>query len=593
MNNESSAHTEGGRVQGRVQERLQGLVQRRKLPTIDTTLHENPVVHRVLSARGVRHPDELKLSLQEIPTPNTLPDIQLAVQRLIEARRHQQRVLIVGDYDCDGATSTAVAVLGLKMLGFEQIAFFVPERIKFGYGLSAEIVDIARNEFQAQLIVTVDNGIASADGVARASAYGIDVLVTDHHLAPDDLPEAVALVNPNLPGSEFPSPNLAGVGVIFYTLLALRSELKRVEDVYCKAPLAELLDLVAIGTVADVVPLDAVNRTLVEQGLRRIRANKTRPGVKALLKVAGKRHETITTQDIGFGIGPRLNAAGRIDDMRIGVQCLLADNDELARALADRLNALNRERQSIEAQMRASANEQLEVLALNDNHVSDAFGLCFKGEQWHQGVIGILAGRIKESTHKPVIAFAQDTEATLKGSARSIPGVHIRDVLQNIVTRHPDYVQQFGGHAMAAGLTICASRFDAFTVAFNDAVKEALGGVHRARDYLSDGTLDAGERTLETALLLAKIMPWGQAFEAPVFDGIMRIHTQKILKEAHLKLSLICPESDQRLEAIAFNQRPVAREGELVQIVYSLDSNDYKSSTTLQLRIQHLAHVPD
>jgi len=566
-------------------------VVRRAVPSLPEPLHDNSLVHRVLAARGVKHSDELALSLKQLPRPDSLPNIEQAVQRLLEARNNGQRVLIVGDYDCDGATSTVVAMLGLKMLGFTSLDFFIPERINYGYGLSPAIVDLARDEFQAQLIVTVDNGVASVAGVAHAAANNIDVVVTDHHLAPDVLPDAVAIVNPNLPDGQFPGQNLAGVGVIFYTLLAIRSHLKHLEDTHCNAPLHELLDLVAIGTVADVVPLDALNRTLVENGLRRIRGDRTRPGVKALLHVAGKGFETINTQDIGFGIGPRLNAAGRIADMRVGVQCLLSESDDNARALADRLNAFNRERQNIEAQMRESALEQLDALTLDDGAVSTAFGLCLKDEQWHQGVIGILAGRLKEKTFKPVVVFTADSDGVLKGSARSIPGVHIRDVLQNIATRHPDCISQFGGHAMAAGLSLDATQFDLFRVAFDDAVKQTLKGHQSVRRFLSDGPLEPSERTLENAQLLVNIMPWGQMFEAPVFDNALRIHSQKILKQAHLKLVLECPLSGQKMDAIAFNQQPVANDGEMVNVVYALDVNFYRDAYTLQLRIEHLEAV--
>ncbi len=563
-------------------------IVRRPVPEVPEPLHDNPLVHRVLSARGVRHRSELLLRLADLPKPAKLPGIDRAVQRLLHARESAERILIVGDYDCDGATSSTVALLGLAMLGFKHVDYVIPSRFELGYGLSPAIVDIAHQEYRADLIVTVDNGVASVDGVVQATAYGIDVVVTDHHLAPEVLPDAVAIVNPNLPGADFESSNLAGVGVIFYTLLAVRAQLKAQRDTFQNAPLQSLLDLVAIGTVADVVPLDCVNRILVEQGLRRIRAGQTRPGVLALLDVAGKSAATITTQGIGFGIGPRLNAAGRLDDMRVGVQCLLSETSDAAMTVARQLQSLNQSRQSIEGDMRKSAQEQLEQLALDSLMVDEQYALCMKDETWHQGVIGILAGRIKESTYKPVVVFTEDDDAHLKGSARSIPGVHIRDVLQNIATLHPGMIVKFGGHAMAAGLTLPKTSFDAFQVAFNAAVKQVLDGTHSAREYLTDGPLSSPELTLENAELLESIMPWGQGFEAPLFCDTFRVISQKVVGTGHLKMVLEPADSAQRLDAIAFNQPPVPGDDVMLQAVYALDANRFRDRCSLQLRVQHL-----
>ena len=412
-------------------------------------------------------------------------------------------------------------------------------------------------------------------------------MVTDHHLAPDELPAAVALVNPNLPGATFEGINLAGVGVIFYTLMALRSRLKTLDDKHSKAPLVQLLDLVAIGTVADVVPLDNLNRKLVEQGLRRIRTGHTRPGVLALLGVAGKTPERISTQDIGFGIGPRLNAAGRIDDMRLGVQCLMSKTPENARLLADELNALNEKRRRIGSEMEQEAVEQLAQLNRNSTHHDDTFGICLKNELWHQGVIGILAGRLKLQENKPVIVFTEDDADHLKGSGRSIAGVHIRDALQNIVARHPGLITKFGGHSMAAGLTLPKASFECFAAAFNDAIKQQLSGRHRMREYLTDGSLSTSERTLENALLLSNSMPWGQGFEAPVFFDQFRVLMQKAVGKGHLKMQLRAADSEQTLDAIAFNQSPVVANREWVQVVYSLDANYFRNTYTLQLQVQH------
>ena len=413
------------------------VVRSRDIPATIPSLHENELVHRILAARGVSDPGELEFSLADLPRPDALPDIDIAVDRLLKARKGNEKILIVGDYDCDGATSTTVAMLGLHLLGFKRLDYLIPSRFMYGYGLSPAVVDLARAEHEPDLIVTVDNGIASVDGVASANALGIDVVVTDHHLAPSQLPDACALINPNVPGSQFPATHLAGVGVIFYTLLAVRSQLQKRRDPFSRAPLADLLDLVAIGTVADVVPLDKFNRILVEQGLRRIRAGRTRPGVIALLNEAGRSNDSVSTQDIGFGIGPRLNAAGRLDDMRLGVQCLMSDNEPLAHSLAGALNGLNQKRRVIEQEMRSMAEEQLASLSTDHASLETAYSVCLLDESWHQGVIGILASRIKEQHHRPVIVFTADDEANLKGSARSIKGIHIRDVLQEIVAEHP------------------------------------------------------------------------------------------------------------------------------------------------------------
>ncbi|MFK8083854.1 MAG: single-stranded-DNA-specific exonuclease RecJ [Granulosicoccus sp.] len=565
-------------------------ISERAVPQLAEPLHANPLLHRILAARGVCDARELAFSLADIPRPDTLPAIDLAVDRLLKARDKGERVLIVGDYDCDGATSTAVALLGLGMLGFNDVDYLIPDRFEFGYGLSPAITDVAQREYQPRLIVTVDNGVASVDGVARAAEHGMDVVITDHHLAPAILPDAVAIVNPNLPQANFDGRNLAGVGIIFYTLLAVRARLKRLNDPFASAALTELLDLVAIGTIADVVPLDALNRTLVEQGLRRIRAGRTRPGVLALLKAAGKNSETITTQDIGFGIGPRLNAAGRLDDMRIGVQCLLGDTSEVAERIAEQLNSLNSSRQSIEREMREAAAIQMDMLSFEAESSEDSFAVCLMDESWHQGVIGILAGRIKDATFKPVVVFTLDDGDNLKGSARSIPGVHIRDVLQNIVARHPGMVAKFGGHAMAAGLTLSRKAFEKFRQAFNDEVKDVLNGQHRERQYLTDGSLADSERTLENATLIGSFMPWGQGFEAPLFHDVFRVVQQKSVgrDQSHLKLLLESTDTGQRIHAIAFNQPCVSNVENHLSVVYSLDANLFRDSYTLQLRVQYL-----
>lgn len=571
-------------------------IRQRDVPDSIALLHENDLVHRILAARGVTNSAELNFSLADLPRPDSLPDIDKAVARLLQARTRGEKVLIIGDYDCDGATSTTVAMLGLELLGFEHVDYLIPSRFTYGYGLSPAIVDVAHTEHSPQLIVTVDNGIASVEGVARATELGIDVLVTDHHLAPDVLPHACALVNPNIRGAQFPAKNLAGVGVIFYTLLAVRSALQKHRDPHSRAQLAQLLDLVAIGTVADVVPLDQVNRTLVEQGLRRIRAGQSRPGVNALLKVAAREPEGMSTQDIGFGVGPRLNAAGRLDDMRLGVQCLLSDSDALAQRLAAALNSLNQKRRVIEQDMRAMADEQLETLNLASAGLQDAFGICLMDDSWHQGVIGILAGRIKEQLHRPVIVFTADDDTNLKGSARSIQGVHIRDVLQEIVAQNPGMIEKFGGHAMAAGLTLPRKHYEAFNMAFEATIKRMVNNRHAEREFVTDGSLSTVERTLETAQLLTNLMPWGQAFEAPVFADDFVVKTQRTVGNGHLKLTLLHGDSqlsrvqsgDDVVDAIAFNCSVTVEPGDAVFMVYSLDVNTWRDRQSLQLRVHHL-----
>lgn len=561
----------------------------RRVPQMSNSLHANALVHRLLAARGVTDVAELEFSLADLPRPDTLPDIDKAVARLLQARERAERLLIIGDYDCDGATSTTVAMLGLQMLGFEQVDFLIPSRFRFGYGLSPAIVDVAHETRQPAVILTVDNGVASVEGVERARHWGIDVVVTDHHLAPAILPAAVAIVNPNIPGATFPATSLAGVGVIFYTLLALRRKLAEQGDAHGKARLADLLDLVAIGTVADVVPLERSNRILVEQGLRRIRGGHTRPGVLALLKVAGKEPGNLSTQDIGFGIGPRLNAAGRLDDMTVGVRCLMATTSAEALALAAALNELNQQRRSIEQGMRESAETQLLKADMTGLQTSDTFSICLKDDGWHEGVIGILAGRIKDSLHRPCVVFAGDDDGNLKGSARSIKGVHIRDVLQSIVTLHPGLIEKFGGHAMAAGLTLPRASFERFRDSFEQAVKQAMGGHLSMREYEVDGSLSCAERTLDNARLLEHLMPWGQAFEAPLFTGNFIVASQREVSDGkHLKMTLEDLQTQSTVDAIAFNCTAVTSEGEEVRLVYSLEVNTWRERQQLQLRVHHL-----
>ena len=610
-------------------------VVRRAVPGDREDLHADPLARRVLLARGVSEPAELRFALADLPPPDTLPDIDAAVRRLLAARAAGERVLIVGDYDCDGATSTAVAVLGLRALGFRDVDYLVPNRFSDGYGLSPAIVRAAVAARSPGLIVTVDNGVASVEGVAVAREAGVDVVVTDHHLPPESLPDAVAIVDPNLAGSAFPRGNLAGVGVIFYVLLALRAALARTGDGAATANLAELLDLVAIGTVADVVPLDRLNRTLVEQGLRRIRAGRTRPGVLALLERAGRDPARLASVDIGFALGPRLNAAGRLDDMRRGIECLLSESAEEAAALAGELDALNTERRRVERQMRAEAEHRLAELpppaygpggrppagesgtdgtlpgvgvgvgvgvrdgvattgAGTDVATGTApFGVCLFDAGWHQGVIGILAGRLKERLHRPVVVFTTDGERRVKGSARSIPGVHVRDVLQAIATRSPEMLEAFGGHAMAAGMTLSRERLGAFADAFDAEVRRTLDGRLPAREWLSDGPLGASLRTLESARLLGRLMPWGQGFEAPQFDGEFEVLESRTVGAGHLKMTLAgIDERGERepapVDAIAFGEERVFAAGTRLALVYALDVNRWRDAESLQLMVRHV-----
>jgi len=562
------------------------LVQVRDVPDISPPLHASAAAHRILAARGVTDVSELDFSLAHLPTPDTLPGIDKAVARLRLARARQERITVVGDYDCDGATSTTVAVLGLAMMGFEQVDYLVPNRFEYGYGLSPAIVDVAKCG-DPSLILTVDNGVASVDGVERANELGIDVVVTDHHLPPAQLPQAVAIVNPTLANAKFPSRNLAGVGVLFYVLLALRRALAEDDNAAGSAPLADLLDLVAIGTVADLVSLDRVNRTLVEQGLRRIRAGRSRPGVLALIKVAGHDHESLSTTDIGFGIAPRLNAAGRLDDIAWGIRCLLSEDAHDAHELATALDTFNKERRQIEAGMRESASAQL--ARIDTDNSEDRFGICLMDATWHQGVIGIVAGRLKERLHRPVVVFTADDEDTLKGSARSIPGVHVRDVLQAIVARHPGMIDKFGGHAMAAGLSLPREQFESFEEAFDEEVRRVLNDQRPTKTWVTDGSLDTEELDLDTALLLSSLMPWGQGFAAPTFNNDFLVKTAKPVGKGHLKLSVVTDHGS--LDAIAFNCATPVQHGDWVRLVYSLDVNRWRNRVSLQLKVLHLEPV--
>ncbi|PTU75837.1 single-stranded-DNA-specific exonuclease RecJ [Pseudomonas mangrovi] len=548
-----------------------------------------PLLTRLYAARGVRSAEELDKGLARLIPYQQLKGIEAAVELLVEALERRSRILIVGDFDADGATASAVGVLGLRMLGAAQVDYLVPNRFEFGYGLTPEIVAVAC-ERRPDLLITVDNGISSVEGVAAARAAGMQVLVTDHHLPGPQLPAADAIVNPNQPGCEFPSKALAGVGVIFYVLLALRARLRELGWFAARAEpnLAELLDLVALGSVADVVPLDANNRILVSQGLARIRKGFARPGLKAVLEVAGKQAARISSSDLGFILGPRLNAAGRLDDMSLGIECLLCEDEALAHDMAAQLDQLNQDRKAIEQGMQREALAQLKDLPLDDL----PFGLCLFEADWHQGVIGILASRLKERYHRPTIAFADAGEGVLKGSARSIPGLHIRDALDAVAARHPGLISKFGGHAMAAGLSLPQAHFGAFAAAFDAEVRRQLCAEDLTGRLLSDGQLGAEEFHLELARALRHAGPWGQHFPEPLFHGVFQLVQQRLVGERHLKMTLKSECGSVQLDAIAFNvdrelwPNPQVRWAELA---YRLDLNEFRGQESVQLLVTHLA----
>ncbi|MDX1754463.1 MAG: single-stranded-DNA-specific exonuclease RecJ [Marinobacter sp.] len=555
-----------------------------------------PLLRRLYAARGVNSEQQLNYTLKHLASPLDMRGIDRAVELLAGAIRDNQRVLVLGDFDADGATSTAVAVLGLSMLGLADVDFRVPSRFADGYGLTPGILHRLQAEGALpDLLVTVDNGISAIEGVAEARKLGVKVLVTDHHLAGDTLPEADAIVNPNQPNCPFLSKNAAGVGVMFYVLTALRRRLRELGELPEPEPnLGSLLDLVALGTVADVVPLDHNNRIFVEQGLRRIRQGLARPGILALLEVAGRDYRQISATDLGFVVGPRLNAAGRLDDMSVGIACLLAGSSEEARRLASELDTFNRERRSIERDMKSQAQDLLASMSLDLEGLP--WGLALFDPDWHQGVIGILAARIREQTHRPVIAFApgEDSEE-IKGSARSIPGLHIRDVLAMVDTRHPGMLKKFGGHAMAAGMTIAHQDLDAFAEAFDLAVRDTITAEDLEAVITTDGPLAPHELTLETANLLRRAGPWGQHFPEPLFDGEFQVISQRVVGQNHLKLVLRPHGSAEVVDGIAFNTGAEVPDYTQTgaRVVYKPDANTFRGRTSLQLLIDYLEPVSD
>lgn len=546
----------------------------------------DPVLARVYAARGIDDPALLGRRLQELLPDSQMKGVPAAVERLLKAFEQQEKILIVGDFDCDGATSTSVGLLGLRMLGAAEVDYLVPNRFEYGYGLSPEIVDVAAQN-KPDLVITVDNGISSIEGVARAQSLGIDVIVTDHHLAGAELPDACAIVNPNQPGCDFIAKSTCGVGVIFYVLIALRRALDERGWFNGKAPnLASLLDLVALGTVADVVPLERNNRALVWQGLQRIRAGQARPGLLALIEVSGRNRSRLVASDLGFAIAPRLNAAGRLEDMSIGIECLLEENYDRALEMARSLDDLNKERRGIEQEMQHQALELLGQLSLNDQELP--FGLCLYDEYWHQGVIGILASRIKERVHRPVIAFAPGDDGEIKGSARSINGFHIRDGLDAVAAKHPGLLKKFGGHAMAAGMTIAADDLPAFREAFDTEVRRQLDAADLTQRILTDGELAEAEFSMTLAEELRNAGPWGHQFPEPLFEGRFHLLQQRIVGQRHLKMVVMPEGGTLALDAIAFNVDTLVWPDESLQrvrLVYRLDVNEFRGQRTLQLMV--------
>jgi single-stranded-DNA-specific exonuclease len=559
------------------------------LPAFGAALH--PVLRRVYAARGVDSDDDLDLSLDRLLPVGTLDGVAAAAE-LLARHRAAGRILVIGDFDADGATSTALMLRALRALKFDHVDFLVPNRFRFGYGLTPEIVALAR-ERRPSLIVTVDNGVSSLAGVAAARALGVAVLVTDHHLPGAELPDAQVIVNPNLADSRFGSRALAGVGVAFYVIAALARILAVPEF-----RTADLLDLVALGTVADVVPLDRNNRVLVSQGLKRIRAGRCAPGITALLESAGRDPRRITAADLGFAVAPRLNAAGRLTDMTVGIACLLADEPAEAARLGAMLGKLNEERREIEQRMQLEAVDLAASAMAGD--AADAPGLCLFDETWHQGVVGLVAGRIKDRVHRPVIAFARAEDGSLRGSARSIPGVNIRDALESVAVRHPGLIDKFGGHAMAAGMSLPEAALVPFRIAFAAEVAARIGPDSLRGVVYSDGTLGEGELCLDTAVALRAAGPWGQGFPEPVFDGEFRIVGCRLVGERHLKMQLTgvdaavgAPGGGEALDAIAFGYLGGTAEdsrvatGARIHLAYRLEVNEYRGREKVQLNCQH------
>lgn len=553
----------------------------------------HPVLRRILLARGITCPEELALDLSTMLPPGGLSGVDKAAVLVAEAVMRGQRILIVGDFDADGATGTAVAILSLQAMACEQLDFRVPNRFEFGYGLSVQLVDTLRDD-PPDLLITVDSGIACNDGVARARELGCRVIVTDHHLPGERLPDADAIVNPNCHGDVFPSKAMAGVGVIFYLMTVLRSVLrdKGWFSGRRKEPnLAQFLDLVALGTVADLVPLDHNNRVLVRQGLERIKRGQARPGLMALLRLGKRDYRYAKAADLGFAVGPRLNAAGRLEDMATGIRCLLSSDSNEAMRMAGQLDELNRQRKGLQEKMQAEAMRQLGSLldSLREQAIPQA--LCLFDKSWHQGIVGLVASRVKDAVHRPVIAFAPETKGAtlLKGSARSVKGLHIRDVLAWVDSQNPGMLKAFGGHAMAAGLTLDVEHLAEFKQSLGLAVDAVLGGTSLTAEILTDGELPATDISLEMARLLENLGPWGQRFAEPVFDGRFDVIDQRVVGGSHLKMIVRPIDGSEAVDAIAFNRMPqdLPQDGP-VRLLYRLDINRWQGREECQLMVEHI-----
>ncbi len=550
------------------------------------------VMSHVLSSRGVTNANTLQYSLKQLLPPQGLNHIGAAADMLAEAVTANASIVIVGDFDADGATSCALAVRCLKAFGLDEVSYLVPNRFEYGYGLSPEIVGMAAMR-QPDIIVTVDNGISSVAGVHAAQALGMSVLVTDHHLPGDELPTADVIVNPNLVGDRFASKNLAGVGVIFYVMLAVRAQLRQMgwfdQTGIAEPNMSQYLDLVALGTVADVVPLDQNNRILVQQGMQRIRQGKACAGIQALLTVGKRNPLRLASSDLGFTVGPRLNAAGRMDDMSVGIECLLSDSFEQAMGLASELDELNRERRQVEQSMQQDALAIVEKIAIDDDSSPTVY--CLSDETWHQGVVGLVASRIKERMHRPVVALAPgDGEDEWKGSCRSVDGVHIRDVLARLDALHPGLMTKFGGHAMAAGLSLKAKNLPRFKTAIEQVMDEMTKGKDWRHVLWTDGALQADELSMETAEQLRQSTPWGQGFPEPLFDGQFEIVESRVVGDTHAKLRLKPVDGNQVIDGICFgylDTHDALPEG-IVRVAYRLDVNEFRERLSLQLMIQHI-----
>lgn len=551
----------------------------------------NPLLKQIYARRGMLAND-CGLNLKDLLRPETMLGLKKAAVIVADAIKEDKSILVVGDFDADGATSTSVCMLALTMMGAAKIDYLIPNRFDYGYGLSPEIVELALQK-GAQVLITVDNGISSIEGVAAAKKHGLTVVVTDHHLPGQQIPDADVIVNPNQIGCDFASKSIAGVGVAFYLMLATRAELRQrnwfQEKGMAVPNLGVLVDIVALGTVADVVALDANNRILVDAGLAKVRSGRCRPGITALLDVAKKRAERTVASDFGFAVGPRLNAAGRLDEMALGVETLLCDDMNQARRMAFELDSLNSERRELETEMKHEALNHLASLSINEANLP--WGIALFQQDWHQGVIGILASRIKDKHHRPVIAFADAGNSEIKGSARSIKGLHMRDLLELMNSRHPNLILKFGGHAMAAGLSIKEQDFSAFAQIFDETVHELLPQELLTGELLSDGELDVAQLNIDTARLLRAGGPWGQGFEEPLFDGYFKVVQQKIVGEKHLKLLLETQCGSVMLDAIAFNVDltiwPDASISQ-VRLVYKLDVNEFRGNESLQLMIEQI-----